>query len=100
MLGRGLHPWSATKGETGIRTNDQNWNMRIGNGTFCFSAALELMEIEQIEIDLKQHLACRICNYVDQIDEIMTCSIGNLEHKSSKTKNNAEADKIMEQNLN
>ena len=44
------------------------------------------MEIGLIEIGLKQLLARKSCNYVDQIDKIVTCSIVNMEHKSSTTK--------------
>ena len=44
------------------------------------------MEIGLIEIGLKQLLARKICNYVDQTDKITTCSIVNIEHKSSTTK--------------
>ena len=44
------------------------------------------METGLIEIGLKQLLARKSCNYVDQIDKIMTCSIVNMEHKSSTTK--------------
>ena len=58
------------------------------------------MEIGLIEIGLKQLLARKICNYVDQTDKITTCSIVNIEHKSSTTKKNAEADKTMVQNAN
>ena len=43
------------------------------------------MEIGLIEIGQKQLLARKICKYVDQIDNITTCSIVNIEHKS-KTK--------------
>ena len=57
------------------------------------------MEIGLIEIGLKQLLARKICNYVDQSDKITTCSIVNIEHKSSTTKN-AEADKNMVQSSN
>ena len=57
------------------------------------------MEIGLIEIGLKQLLARKICNYVDQIDKITTCSIVNIRHKSGTTKN-AEADKNMVQNSN
>ena len=44
------------------------------------------METGPIEIGLKQLLSRKTCNYVDQIDKIMTCSIVNMEHKSSTTK--------------
>ena len=44
------------------------------------------MEIGLIEIGLKQLLARKICNYVDQIDKITTCSIVNIRHKSGTTK--------------
>ena len=64
-----------------------------------FSAALDLMENGQNETVLK-HLARKICNYADQIDKITTCSIVNIEHKSSTTKKNAEADKNKVQNAN
>ena len=43
------------------------------------------MEIGLIGIGLKQLLARKICNYVDQIDKI-TCSIVNIRHKSGTTK--------------
>ena len=90
-------------GETGIRTNEKKTNdqTEIGLmeiGLILFSAALELMEIGLIEIGLKL-LACKVCNYVDQIDKITTCSIVNIEHKSSTTKK-AEADKNVVQNKN
>ena len=52
-----------------------------------------------MEIGLTQLLAQKICNYVDQIDKITTCSIVNIEHESSTTKN-AEADKNMVPNGN
>ena len=55
-------------------------------GLIFFSATLELMEIGLIEIGLKELLARKICKYVDQIDKITTCSIVNIEHKSSTTK--------------
>ena len=58
------------------------------------------MEIGLIEIGLKQLLARKICNYVDQIDKNTRCSIVNIEHKSSATRKNAEADKNMVQNAN
>ena len=45
------------------------------------------MDIGLIEIGLKQLLARKTCNYVDQIDKITTWSIINIEHKSSTTKN-------------
>ena len=45
-------------------------------------------------------MARKICNYVDQIDKITTCSNVNIEHNSSTTKKNAEADKNMVQNAN
>ena len=51
------------------------------------------MEIGLIEIGLKQLLARKICNYVDQINKITTCSNVNIQHKSGTTKKNAEADK-------
>ena len=51
-----------------------------------------------MEIGLKQLLARKICNYVDQTEKI-TCSIVNIEHKSSTTKN-AKAYKNMVQNPN
>ena len=57
------------------------------------------MEIGLIEIGLKQLLARKICNYVDQIDKITTCSIANIQHKKGTTKN-AEADKNIVQNSN
>ena len=44
------------------------------------------MEIGLIGIGLKQLLARKICNYLDQIDKITTCSIVNIEHESSTTK--------------
>ena len=40
-----------------------------------FSAALELMENGLIEIGLKQLLASKNCNYVDQIEKITACSL-------------------------
>ena len=55
-------------------------------GLILFSAALELMEIGLFEIGLTQLLARKICNYVDQIDKIMICSIVNMEHKSRTKK--------------
>ena len=58
------------------------------------------MEIGLIEIGLKQLLARKNCNYVNQIDKITTCSIVNIQHKSGTTKKNAEADKNMVQNSN
>ena len=58
------------------------------------------MEIGLIEIGLKQLLARKICNYVDQINKITTCSIVNSQHKSGTTKKNAEADKNMVQKSN
>ena len=57
------------------------------------------MEIGLIEIGLTLLLARKICNYVDPIDKITTCSIVNIEHKSSTTKN-AKADKNKVQNAN
>ena len=54
-------------------------------GLILFSA-LELMEIGLIEIRLKQFLARKICNYVDQIDKITICSIVNTQHESGTTK--------------
>ena len=57
------------------------------------------METGLIEIGLKQLLARKICNYVDQIDKITTCSIVNIQHKSGTTKN-AEAHKDMVRNSN
>ena len=57
------------------------------------------MEIGLIEKRLTQLLARKICNYEDQIDKITTCSIVNIEHKTSTTKN-AEADKNVVQNAN
>ena len=50
------------------------------------------MEIGLIEIGLKQLLARKICNYVDRIDKITTCSIVNTNIKKVQQKN-AEADK-------
>ena len=44
------------------------------------------MEIGLIEIGLKQLLARKICNYVDRIDKITTCSIVNIQHKKGTTK--------------
>ena len=58
------------------------------------------MEIGLIEIGLKQLLARKICNYVDRIDKITTCSIVNIQHKKRYNKKNAEADKNMVQNSN
>ena len=63
--------------ETGIRTNEIGLMIKTETG---------LMEIGLIEIGLKQLLARKICNYVDRIDRIMTCSIVNMEHKSSTKK--------------
>ena len=53
-------------------------------GLILFSAALEVMELGLIEVGLKQLLARKICNYVDQIDKIM--KIVDIEHKRSTTK--------------
>ena len=72
--------------------------MEIGLNLF-FSAAVELMDLGLIETGLKQLLTRKICNYVDQIDKIKKCSIVNIDHKSSTTKN-TEADKNMVQNPN
>ena len=53
-------------------------------GLILFSAALEVMELGLIEVGLKQLLARKICNYVNQIDKIM--KIVDIEHKRSTTK--------------
>ena len=42
------------------------------------------MELGVIDIGLKQLLARKICNSVDQNDKITTCSIVNMEHKTQK----------------
>ena len=44
------------------------------------------MEIGLIEIGLKQLLAGKNYNYVDQIDKITCSNVKNIEHKSSTTK--------------
>ena len=44
------------------------------------------MEIGLIEIGLKQLLARKICNYVDRIDKITTCSIVNTNIKKYNKK--------------
>ena len=44
------------------------------------------MELRLIELGLKQTLAWKICNFVDQTDKIKTCSIVNTDHEISTTK--------------
>ena len=48
------------------------------------------MEIGLIEIGLKQLLAWKICNYVDQIDKITTCSIGVGGNRSKERDGKSE----------